>query len=309
MSVLQRRGLWRSATTFGRKLVTPKPLWHMLEVWPELQMQRHEAGDGVTWTGQYRGLTLGCSANLAEVNSAWAGPEPCYLVGSGPSMREQALHKLADGRVVLLNGALSLIDSHDIRPEAVVIVDYRFVRDRGQWLENIPAGTPCFFTPAVIRAVCDWQPDFFADKPWYVLENALRPYARPRRGWNQLGSGFVLDDPAAPQAAFSLDLPRGFVDARTVMYAACQLAVYAGARDINMVGFDIGNAQQPRFNETGQTRLKSRLDQAYPRRILPAMRLFARICRERGIACWNHSPVSLLPETVIPRSDRLNRSA
>lgn len=280
----------------------------MLEVWPELQLQRFEESDGGHWSGSYRGRSIGHSANLSRVQSAWADRTSCYLVGSGPSMREQNLEKMTEGQVVLLNGALSLIDSHGIRPDAVVIVDYRFVRDRGHWLENIPPATPCFFTPAVIRAVCDRNPEFFADKPWYVLENALRPYARPRQSWHQLGSGFVLDDPKSPQAAFSLDLTRGFVDARTVMYAACQLAVYAGAREINLVGFDIGNAQQPRFNETARTRLKSRLDQAYPRRILPAMRLFARICREHGIGCWNHSPVSLLPAEIIPRSQRLNLS-
>ncbi|GEM_PF-341750 len=299
-----RTGYRRSIATLGRKLITPKRMWHMLEVWPELRLQR-QAETG-RWCGWYQGRSIGMSADMGTWKNAWQDDKPCFLVGTGPSMRQQNLHRLSQGRAVLLNGALSLIKSHGIQPAAVVIVDYRFVRDRGQWLELIPANTPCFFTPAVLRAVCLRNRDFLASRPWYVLDNALRPYGRPRQQWRQLGPAFVLDDPQKPQAAFSLDLTRGFVDARTVMYAACQLAVYAAAGHIHLVGFDIGNAQQPRFNETPRTRLESRLDQAYASHILPAMRLFSRICQARGIQCWNQSPVSRLPDDVIPRSHWLS---
>ncbi len=300
-----RKGRWRSAATLGRKLVTPKKIWHMLEVWPELRLERQaEAGQ---WRGWYQGQFIGVSSDMNAWKNIWQDDKPCFLVGTGPSMRQQNLHRLSDGRSILLNGALSLIETHGIRPAAVVIVDYRFVRDRGQWLALIPPGTPCFFTPAVLRAVCQRSMSFLACRPWHVLDNALRPYGHPRRSWQNLGSEFVLDDPHNPQAAFSLDLVSGFVDARTVMYAACQLAVYAGAQNINLVGFDIANARQPRFNETVRNRLGSRLDKAYDGRILPAMRLFSRICRKRGIRCWNHSPVSCLPAEVIPRSHWLNK--
>ncbi len=309
MLLPRRTGYGRSAKTFLRKWVTPKACWHMLEVWPELRLESAKTPFSGRWQGFYNGQSLGHSAPIAEWRNAWAddAARACYLVGSGPSMRQQNLHRLQAGRVVLLNGALSLIDSHAIQPAAVVIVDYRFVRDRGELLADIPPKTPCFFTPAVIRAVCDRNPQFFKERPWYVLDNALRPYGQPCRSWQELGEGFVLDDADKPQAAFSLDLATGFVDARTVMYAACQLAVYAGSRAIHLVGFDIGNARQPRFNETDSTRLKSRLDRAYESRILPAMRLFARICQDKGIDCFNHSPVSRLPATVIPRSDTLNQ--
>ena len=287
-----------SLSSLWFKICHPRNLWHHAEYLPDLQLVRRHNDGSIEFCHRQRILK---TRSLSELSDLFEGKE-VFLVGSGPSVGEQDLEPLCNRPTLFLNGAIHLIESHKIRPQACMVVDGGFFRDRPDFLQLIPEQTPCVFSIGVIREVLRIHPDFFDAHPLYYVEKIDKPIGQQARELASFDSSVVVQKLTA---ACSLDISCGFVEAGTVMFAACQLMLFLAAREIILVGFDLGNADRPRFYENNSDRLRSGLIKAMHCRIIPHFELFARLCSERQFKIFNASHLTSVPYEVIPFTDRL----
>jgi hypothetical protein len=215
------------------------------------------------------------------------------IIGAGPSVNEMRLDLIASLDCVLLNGAISLVRTHGIRPLASVIVDSTFIENRFDALDCIPAGSNLVLTAGVIRAISERNRSFLRKMNVFLTQSILAPNYDP-------GPQFHEQQAIARDAGFSFDPDCGFVDGGTVMAVAIQLAHYLKANQTYLIGLDISNAASPRFYETKQSKLKCGLLLDYETRILPFMKVASGLFAESGMGIYNCSHISKLPYDVIP---------
>lgn len=274
------------------KLTHRPAAWHFLEYLPDLQLEYTSESKRII----FRKSVVIIPKNLSELADLFTS-QSVFLVGSGPSIKEQHLEPLKQNKTMFLNGALTLIESHGIFPSAALIIDKGFIQRHQSFVQLIPKDTPCIMTLGVVRQVLLVDADFFNKHPLYLIEKATKPYNRPALKPEQLDHRYFakVDD-----IACSLDMQHGFAEAGTVMFVAAQLMLYLRAARITLVGFDLSNASQPRFYETLQNRDKSGLEKALHKRIIPAFTLLKSLCEERGISLTNASHLSQMPYATIP---------
>lgn len=292
------RPLARTLIKLAARLVLGSTRGHWHEGWPHLTIRRAEDDrDGeIIWKARSIAplqpwTILRRRAGLSLV-----------VVGSGPSLtRLDAARLPADG-AILVNGAVELLDRGLRGSLAWAVEDERFVWRRFAHLAGrVPPDLPCLFSPAVIRAVCEHDPGWLAGRTVVLIENAEKPYLRPRVARSTLA--------ALPQFAISGDagLGRdpalGFIPAGTVAFTAAQMALALRPPHLGLAGIDLGNAGEPRFNETGADRAWSGIAAA-ERRILAHFALLAHIAAETGVAVANHSDVSALARIGLAFDDR-----
>ena len=255
---------------------------HGQDLWPGLRIE----GDRVLW----RGTELLRLENWAAILPAGGALE---IVGSGPSLKDQAVERLR--APLLLNGAATLADR--VKPLAVMVEDERFIFRHADMVLDLPGEVPLLLSPAALRALCAAGADRLRGRRIALVEDIRRPRGGAKR---------ALSDPAlkdvlirGDRAALSLEPARGVVIAGTVAYSAVQLALAAGAERILLAGIDLGNAAAPRFYERAGDTAPSGLE-AGQERILAHFALARRVAEKRGVALACASPVSALLGLGIP---------
>jgi hypothetical protein len=215
------------------------------------------------------------------------------IIGSGPSVRLMRLDLISRLNCVLLNGAIGVIDSHNIRPLAIIVVDSTFIENRFDMLRRVPPGSNLVLTTGVIRAVCERDRLLLSTMNVYLTQNILKHVY-------DAGPTFDEKKRLAQEMNFSFDLDCGYVDGGTVMAVGIQLAHRIKAARTYLIGLDISNSSSPRFYETKRGKLKCGLADAYESAILPFMSAASHIFNRTGIDISNCSPTSRLPYDVIP---------
>ena len=89
----------------------------------------------------------------------------------------------------------------------------------------------------------------------------------------RFGVAGALWSKRARSIAFSKDLSQGFFDARTVAYVALQLAYHLGFDKVILVGVDLDQSSGRFYEKPGSVLSPCGLDQHYPTRILPSLKL------------------------------------
>ncbi|MFC3164562.1 glycosyl transferase [Ciceribacter thiooxidans] len=245
----------------------------------------------------YRAATVGTLLH-PDVLAKRAGAE-IFVVGSGPSVKETRVGDTGPATAILLNGAMSLIGNEIATPLAVAVEDERFVwRHFDLMRAKIDADLLCLFSVGVIRAICELDCSWLADKRVILVDDIRKPYRVRRRSIAELAglaSATVSDDGIA---GFSDDPSVGVFQGGSVAISAIQFAAYCRPRSIGLFGIDISNADRPRFYEkTGDT-AKSGIAGAEAR-IVGHIVLAHAICQRKGIDLINYSPVSALRGTAI----------
>ena len=225
-----------------------------------------------------------------------------FLVGSGPSIKEQNMHLLAKEKTIFLNGAISLVKSHNIQPTAFIVTDKRFVKNHKTLFFSLPSNIPCLFTLDVVKEVLNNDPNFFQAHTLFLIEKATRPYLKDKIKIEELDTSYFAKK---HNNACSLDINHGFVEAGTVMYAAAQVILSYKPKEIILVGFDLGNSNNPRFYESVNNKAKSKLQKALHKNIIPAFSLLSELCHIKNISIKNASPISKMPYDVIPYTNFL----
>lgn len=275
---------------------------HAEEWWPGLELRQPGAAQGAIL---YRGQTI---APLLSYPSLPAGLRELVIVGTGPSLARQVRARIPVEASLLLNGAIHLIDrNHGPKPFGVVIEDERFVWQHAQTIvDRVAPGTHCYFSTAVIRALCENAPRWLAEQNVHHLNFVHHPYQARKRSVEDMRHLPFLRWSADKTTAISLAPQSGLVIGGSVAASAAQIALFMAPPRIGLAGVDLTNTALPRFYETTQDRAMSRLDAAIEG-ILAMFSLVAREGAERGIVFENYSPVSRLAEigiTYVPKLER-----
>lgn len=277
------------------RLVHPRSRHHWYDLVPSLDFQR--APDGRWSHVIYRNREVAPLRPHTETTRV--GAESIVVVGAGPSLSAQRLDRLRERASILTNGAISLIGSHGIDPLAVLIEDEGFVHAWPHLVTSLPAGTRCFFSPTVIRAVCEISPALLGTWQLFLAEILHRPIRAPRPTPRELTHQPFVRASADETVHFSCETQRGFGSCGTVAYCAVQLALACAPSHLGIAGVDLTNLDQPRFHEGRSRRAPSHLQRRLPS-ILAGFRLAGAICRERGVITSNYSSRSLVPEDDFP---------
>lgn len=266
------------------------------DYWPWVKVVQTEPS---AYAVSFCGRTVCSTQSFSRLRSA---ERDIAIIGAGPSVNDMRLDIIAEMDCILLNGAVSLIRAHNIKPLAIVIVDSTFIEKRFDALACIPTGSNLILTAGVIRAISERNKSFLQEMNVFLTQNILVPNYNP-------GPQFQEQQTAAREARFSFDPDCGFVNGGTVMAVAMQLAYYLDVKDTYLIGLDIGNAASPRFYETNKNRLKCGLLKDYETGILPFMKVASRVFAESGKGLYNCSHISKLPYEVISYCGKFRKLA
>ncbi|WP_245485021.1 glycosyl transferase [Ciceribacter ferrooxidans] len=288
--------LWRKAVKLLVRLVRGASFAHAYAWTPGLSLAKPEGSEDI---GEivYRGRAVGGLLH-PDVLTKRAGAE-IFVIGSGPSVMQTRVADTDPSTAILLNGAMNLIGKEIGTPLAVAVEDERFVwRHFDLMRAKIDADTLCLFSVGVIRAICEIDRSWLADKRIILIDDIRKPCGARRRSTAELAGiacATLSDDGIA---GFSDDPSVGVFQGGSVAISAIQFAAWCRPRTIGLFGIDISNADRPRFYEKAGDTAKSGIAGAEAR-IVGHVLLAHAICHRRGIELVNYSPVSALRGTAV----------
>lgn len=294
----------RSLIKTGARLFLGSARAHFQDGFPGLRIVRAtEVKAGAVF---YRGQRV-ATLSSAAVLRASAG-DSLHIVGSGPSISDNDLSGLAANSAILLNGAISLAGGPISQPFAIAIEDERFIWRHFDLVRQQARGeTPCLFSVEVLRAICELDAGFLADRTIMLIDDIRKPHGIRRRRFDALQTFDFVRREAASNAGLSFDPDRGVFRGGSVAVSALQFALYCAPKTIGLFGIDISNARQPRFYETSGASAASGIAAA-EERIVAHFVLAKTVASERGIEMVNYSPVSALVSAGFGYDDRFSPS-
>ncbi|MEN5304371.1 lipopolysaccharide biosynthesis protein [Pseudomonas sp. TWI628] len=242
----------------------------------------------------------GCHASILDFAACRGIAEgPVFIVASGASAKGFPLQHFAGVPMITVNGAISMFADHGVRPYFYVCTDTGFAQQQ-----------PELYAKAVrlSQRLAIW-PDEVDTLP-EPINGQVFPLAKAARSSLQdllfnpdplLVRSRVLWGSRSRSVGFSKDLSLGFFDARTVAYAALQLAYHLGFNQVFLVGVDLDQAVGRFYETPGQAASRCHLDESYERRILPSLKLMADRVVNEHFAVYNLSATSKIPAAVIPK--------
>ncbi|TIX88559.1 glycosyl transferase [Rhizobium sp. P44RR-XXIV] len=271
---------------------------HVQDWFPGLSIVRSQNISEVV----YRGIKVANLAGMDRLRER-AG-ETIYIVGSGPSIRDSDISGMEANSAILLNGAIGLIGEQISEPLAIAVEDERFVwRHIEMMRKKIMPGSLCLFSVAVLRALCEIDKGWLADKTIILIDDIRKPYGARRRSLDDLKKLQYVRLDAEGSAGFSLSPDRGVFLGGSVAVSALQFALYCARQTIGFVGIDISNDREPRFYETHEDMAFSGIARAEGR-IVEHLVFARQIAAERGVSFVNYSPVSALLKYDFGYDDR-----
>lgn len=278
---------------------------HNERLWLHARIARDAAGriERFTWRG--REVPLMHRAELRRPRG-----QTCHLIASGPSVAQIDYAALPMQNVIGVNGAIALLERAPIQFSYYCILDAGFVRLRPDLARRIVAcDLVLFVTPIVLARLLETFPDRAFRCRLYLVDDIVNRALQPASSREALRA-----DPAlAARAAFfdegeclgySFDIDNGFFHGGTVAYFALQVATWLGFTEVYLHGIDLRNAATtPRFYETMETRMQTRLDVDFAGMIEPAFRHASKVLRRRGVRVINLSRDSALGDHIFEKVD------
>ncbi len=257
------------------------------------------------WEIFWKGEKLGETHPFPETETLVK--DDIWVLATGPSVKELDLSRLKDKKVMGVNGAIAICQQHGIVPTYYASSDHNFFSDRMDLVkEAIASGAHCFFSFNGLARICERAPELIATGKISFFEIVNRYYGIPRIDSNDLlrcGSNDpdLLISDNNPKVGWSHDIRKGVFAAKTITYSACQIANFLQARNIFILGMDLGNPQgQPiRAYESGPQACNSSLFKDYEKTILPSFQFLSQLNLPTRV--WNLSLNSRLPNDVIPK--------
>ena len=287
-----------------RKVLWPPPLRHMRYVPPVVRLVPGAGGEWKMWR---RGLadsgfvSIPVSVLRADVS------KPAVVIATGPTANEFDWSTLADGNRVIwaVNGAPMLLEKHGLQCDFLVVTDHRFARDGADHIElAAKQGAVLCFSYEAAAGFAATRPEILARTPFHVFEKANSWYGIPmlsgadlERMNEESGSPFLLPAEAKAGVGWSHDPGLGVFAGRTVAFAALQLVVWSGSREIEVVGLDLGGKARA-YEEVNP--VVSHLEKDLHDYILPAFGCMSAALSGKSIRILNHSRTSLLPRDLVP---------
>ncbi|MBC8126138.1 MAG: hypothetical protein H8M99_03175 [Gloeobacteraceae cyanobacterium ES-bin-144] len=237
---------------------------------------------------------------------------PAIVIATGPTANEFDWSRLADGQRVIwaVNGAPTMLEKLGLKCDFLVITDHRFARDGADHIElAAKQGATLLFSYEAAAGFAATRPEILSRTPFQVFEKANAWYGIPTLNAAELaqmnaasGESLTLPDLPAPGVGWSHDPELGVFAGRTVAFAALQLVVWSGSRDIEIVGLDLGGKSRA-YEEANP--VVSHLENDLQNFILPSFQCMAMALRGRAIHIFNHSKTSPLPRHLVTESPEL----
>ena len=297
---IDSRDLRRTRWSLGRlfhKCLWPAPLRHMRVIEPGF---RFEPLADRSWVMHRGAGEIARSVPFAEL----IGPldrRPVTIVASGPSAADFPWDSLRERFVIAVNGACAVLHEVGVTPDLLVMTDAEFPRTGHHLLARTP-GVPMVTTCSAASVLASISPNDLLRRKFAIIERVNAWYGVPALDLTALaalnatsGSPFRLPsgDARKFKVGWSADPELGFFSGCTVTFAALQIAVGRGARDIEIVGMDLGG--RGRSYAEGAGAPPSLLEAQYEPYILPSFALMSQALAGSGVVIRNHSPTCPLP--------------
>ena len=266
------------------------------------------AGAG-SWSLSVAGKTLTPTVPLTDLSGLI--DKPVSIIASGPSALDHAWDDLRGGKrfVIAVNGSATILAQVGIKPDLMVVIDDRFCVS-GAHHFAAAAGVPLVIETIAGVTWATLAPDDFNSRAVVLLERVNSWYAIPRVSAAELArlndeSGRPWTLPEMMDANFRVGWSArpewGFFSGRTVTFAALQVAVRLGGRDIEIIGMDLGGMDLGGMDRAYQEPVNARpsyLQAHYTDFILPSFELMSRALTDTGVRVRNLSPVCPLPRQL-----------
>ncbi|MCD0500988.1 MULTISPECIES: hypothetical protein [Achromobacter] len=286
------------------RLLRARTQRHNQHLWPFVRIWRDR-------TGAISGFrAFGRSLPLTPLAQGYdRADDTVHLILSGPSVAQIPYDQL-DIRVAMgVNGAIALARKFDLPFKYYCIIDQNFVRERIELVREIVGRDLTLYVfPEVLRYIMQGIPqDQIRCRICIVELISERAYQRSvapavlKRIAAATPEVQLLD--AKQGLGYSFDASLGVFDADTVAYAALQVLMSGGARQVYVHGLDLTVANGLRFYDEGDRPQSSRLARKFTHLIEPSFRFAAQQWRARGVSVFNLSPVSALSADIIERLD------
>ena len=256
----------------------------------------------------WNGRELAITQSLAALHNSKDGD--CFIVGTGPSIKDLDLSVLRDKYSIGVNGAILKFIEAGISPSSYTVTTSNFFETRQTLLRKIlSSGAECFFPFWGLSHLSRDMPDL-VEKAKLVLTNpATHPYRKPKLSKMQIRK-WAAAEPLITmhpkndkyKIGFSRDLELGFFDCDNIIYTALQVAYYLGFRRIFILGMDLNySGDQPRFYETKSSAAPCWIDKTFERSIIPSFEVIKNLRESGELEVFNLSANSRLPESLVPK--------
>lgn len=284
------------------------PDWaHLAECHPAFSMERTPDGHRVFWKKK----EVGFVRNMQAVKGTGKGP--CFLVATGPSMKEVDLSELRGFETISFNGAINLFLGKGMTPNHVLIPDCRIFENCFAFVEkSVLSGVNCFFSYDGLSRICERNPALLRHGNIYLIESINCKYDQPlsATGWpvgptDSPDGIYMLEDYPDNRKrkgimGFSCNAERGFFFGRTVAYLGVQLAHWLGNNPVFILGMDLGG--------TGKAHCYAKASNGKPdflRYYEPEIRapfeIAQRVSEAENFSIYNLSEHSTLPSSIITK--------
>jgi len=288
-----------SFSTPFSKIIWPKSLKHLRRFDHDYSYTRHQEG-GLS-AMRFKGVEVIQSVPI----NALVPPitRSVTLVTTGPSALEYDWESLRNSSrmIVAVTGGTKFLQERGITPDLLIVTDPDFCKVNGFHVRDA-ARIPLVIEYRSAAVVHHHFPDGLDDRPVLLIERVNKWYGIPELPQKVLssmnrdsGSPFLISETSDKlgRIGWSNQLELGFYPSSTVAFVALQVLVALGAKDIDIVGMDLGGTQSVYANA-----LPSNLLQTYPTVILPSFLAMKAALAGRTICINNLSPACPLPPEI-----------
>jgi len=228
---------------------------------------------------------------------------PCILALSGPSALDQDWQAVrTSGKLVVgVTGGATFLKDQGITPDLLVVTDPDFCQPGGGHIRNAQ-GIPLAIEYRSAVSLHTYHPDSLKHRPVSFIERVNKWYGIRSISNEQLH--LLNHCPQAPflipgkieklgRIGWSNQIDLGFYPSSTVAFVALQILVSLGAKDIEIIGMDLGGTPSIYNNAR-----PSRLQEQYDKVILPSFYMMREALKGRGIIIENVSNTCPLPREI-----------
>ncbi|MBK1830833.1 DUF115 domain-containing protein [Verrucomicrobiaceae bacterium R5-34] len=229
--------------------------------------------------------------------------EKVVIVASGPSAKDFAWDALdrSSCTVVGVNGSPSFLADRGIQPDLWVVIDPDFTRHCSHHFEHNPK-IPLATTPMSVSHLLRHHPAAIVQRPLALVERVNQWNGLPSLAWRQLlelnrvsGRPFLFpaDSAGKSQIGWSHRPEYGLFSGCNVVFAALQICIGLGAKELEIVGMDLGG--MGRAYDEGDAPQPTTLALELENKIKPALAMMQVALTGSGVRVTNRSPVCPLP--------------
>lgn len=299
MTRIDRFAKWICKTTY--RLTHTHQYKHNKNLWPYFKVERTPAGTIEAVYFKHKKI------NTVAVDRVERS-KPLVIMATGPSVNNIEPSFFNDRFDYLgVNGALSM---PSVSFSWYVIIDRNFVIKRLELVKSLVARADmivfCAYTS--LESICSYIPWDEIRCQFKIFETSsstrIRRFMEPTMPIKPNDEHYYWYN----EIGFSDDLDRCLFDYGTVAYPALQIACILGYKEIYIAGLDMNNFSTPRFYETPEDKLSTRLDLDFDD-ISRSFDTAQSYCKKNNIRVINLSPTSAINAFPKLNWDRVDKSA